>query len=490
MIITGESMKKWRLLFALLCILETISIALYLVSAGQLGFPLDDAWTHQTYARNFGLQGVMAFSPGIPSAGGTSLLWILILALGYFLKIPFFLWTFLWSGTFAVATAYLAALLYQQYFDNFRNSVVVAVICILEWHLAWSAVSGMEIGLFTCLTLLFFLLLARDASAWILGSLTGLIVLVRPEGVLLAVIYGFHLLFEHRREFRLVLLHGAVFAAMFLIINSPWIAFNLTYAHSPFPNTLTAKFMHYGYPWSPWRSLDYLWNVFLYFLDGALLLIFPGALFKLYNSFRSKEISHPQPLYWFLAIISMYAVAIPFIYDQGRYLIPLIPLVIIYGIEGISQFLELALRTSFMRLAVWILLFGAVLTVWISGTTAFSSDIQKYDLVHMQVAQWINDHAPQDAIIATHDIGIIGYFTKRQIVDLAGLVTPEVVPIMEDPQKLAGYLQAQHVNYIIVFSGFYGDLLSQLNTRRVFAPHPEVWISRGVGPFEVFEINK
>lgn len=483
-------MKKWNILLASLCVLEAISIIFYLARAGQPGFPLDDAWTHQTYARNLGLHGVMAFSPGVPSAGGTSLLWVLILALGYSLKIPFFPWTFLWSGIFAVATAFFAALLHQQYFNNFRNSVIVAILCILEWHLAWSAVSGMEIGLFTCLTLWFFLLLIRDTSPWILGALTGLIMLVRPEGILLAGIYGFTLLFKHPRELKVVLRRGAAFAVMFLLINSPWIAFNLTYANSPFPNTLTAKFMHYGYPWSPRRSLEYLWNVLLYFLDGPLLLIFPGALFKLYNSIRSRTIPDPQPLYLFVGIIGIYAVAIPFIYDEGRYLIPLIPLVIIYGVEGIGQFLELALPTPFMRSAVWVLLFGAVLFLWVSGSTSFSGTVRMYDQVHMQAAQWINEHAPQDAIIATHDIGILGYFTNRQIVDLAGLISPEVVPIMDDHPKLAEYLQSRRISYMIVFNGLYDDILPQLNARRVFSPHSEIMVARGGRPFEVYEINR
>lgn len=483
-------MKKWIVLLIFLCILEAANITFYIARAGQPGFPLDDAWTHQTYARNLGSYGVMAFSPGVPSAGGTSLLWILILALGYFLKLPFFAWTYLWSGIFAVGTAFLAALLHQQYFNNFRNSVIVAIICIFEFHLAWAAVSGMEIGLFTCLTLLFFLLLARDTSAWMLGALTGFIVLVRPEGVLLAAIYGFHLLFKHPREIRRVIVQGAAFGIMFLLINSPWIAFNLTYAHSPFPNTLTAKFMHYGYPWSPRRSLEYVWNVLLYFMEGSLLLIFPGALFKLYNSIRSKEALHPQPLYWFLGIVGIYAVALPFIYDQGRYLIPLIPLVIIYGIEGISQFLEFALRTSVMRTAVWILLFGAVLSLWVTTSTEFAGTVRMYDQVHMQAAQWINEHAPQDVIIATHDIGILGYFTSRQIVDLAGLVTPEVVPIMDDHPRLADYLRSKNVSYMIVFSDRYSDILPQLNARLVFSPHPEIMIARGGEPFEIYEISK
>ena len=108
----------------------------------------------------------------------------------------------------------------------------------------------------------------------------------------------------------------------------------------------------------------------------------------------------------------------------------------------------------------------------------------------MQVAQWINDHAPQDAVIATHDIGIIGYFSNRQIVDLAGLVTPEMVPIMNDPQKTAEYLRSKHASYLIVYSGYYHKLINLLNTRLVLSPNPELMMAEGVGTFDVYQIGK
>src|SRR3989337_2513205 len=102
-------MKKWGYLLALLIILESLSAVLYLGTAEQLGFPLDDAWIHQTYARNLGLHGMMAFSPGQPSTGSTSVAWTVLLAAGYLLRIPFLIWTYFWGSIFAVATALVAA---------------------------------------------------------------------------------------------------------------------------------------------------------------------------------------------------------------------------------------------------------------------------------------------------------------------------------------------------------------------------------------------
>ena len=77
-------MKKWLYLLALLILIQALSAAIYIGKTGQPGFPLDDAWIHQTYARNLGLHGVMAFSPGQPSTGSTSFGWTFLLAVGFF----------------------------------------------------------------------------------------------------------------------------------------------------------------------------------------------------------------------------------------------------------------------------------------------------------------------------------------------------------------------------------------------------------------------
>src|ERR1700677_239652 len=46
----------------------------------HFGFPLDDSWIHQTVARNLADTGVLGFRPGRLSAGSTSLLWTILLA--------------------------------------------------------------------------------------------------------------------------------------------------------------------------------------------------------------------------------------------------------------------------------------------------------------------------------------------------------------------------------------------------------------------------
>jgi hypothetical protein len=45
--------------------------------------------------------------------------------------------------------------------------------------------------------------------------------------------------------------------------------------------------------------------------------------------------------------------------------------------------------------------------------------------------RWLHENTPERSVIATPDIGALGYFSRRRIVDLAGLVTPQMVPYLE-----------------------------------------------------------
>ena len=58
------------------------------------------------------------------------------------------------------------------------------------------------------------------------------------------------------------------------------------------------------------------------------------------------------------------------------------------------------------------------------------------DNVHRQIGYYLNTHTAQDEIIAAEDIGYIGYYSKRTILDRDGLVSPEAVPYNRDGRYL------------------------------------------------------
>jgi hypothetical protein len=95
------------------------------------------------------------------------------------------------------------------------------------------------------------------------------------------------------------------------------------------------------------------------------------------------------------------------------------------------------------------------------GAAAFATDVAIINGEMVAVAQWLDRNTPPDAIIAAHDIGAIGYFTRRPILDLAGLISPEVIPFIRDEAQLGEWLQANGADYFVTFPGWYPQLATR-----------------------------
>jgi hypothetical protein len=76
-------------------------------------------------------------------------------------------------------------------------------------------------------------------------------------------------------------------------------------------------------------------------------------------------------------------------------------------------------------------------------------------------ARWVEQNIPSTALLAVHDIGALGYHVQNPLIDMAGLITPEVVPFIRDENRLAEYLDANSAEYLIVFNGDYPQLTSR-----------------------------
>jgi hypothetical protein len=112
------------------------------------GFPLDDAWIHQTYARNLALRGEWAFIPGKLSAGSTAPLWTVLLGVGQWLRQPVG-WAYALGGVCLLGLAWIGERLFRRLAVRPAGSFPwMGVFLLTEWHLVWAAVSGMEILLY------------------------------------------------------------------------------------------------------------------------------------------------------------------------------------------------------------------------------------------------------------------------------------------------------------------------------------------------------
>jgi hypothetical protein len=196
-------------------------------------------------------------------------------------------------------------------------------------------------------------------------------------------------------------------------------------------------------------------------LIGVLIVMVPGLFVTIRKSSRSRQWSQLIPLIWAGIYLAVYAVRLPVTYQHGRYAIPVIPVLLVLAYEGMMRWIEPRSPVTTVRIAsrAWILVVAfSSLTFWLIGAGAYSRDVAIIESEMVATARWIEGNTPSDAVVAAHDIGAIGYFADRELIDLAGLVSPEVIPIIRDELALAKHLDETGAEYLVTFPGWYPAL--------------------------------
>jgi hypothetical protein len=453
-----------------LVILSALLYLGYSLHYGFLGFPLDDAWIHQTYARNVALHHQFAYNPGEPSVGSTSPLWTLLLAPTYLLPMDCRLWTYLLGGILLAFTGWIIHRLSNSLFpDDPLVPILTSAFCLLEWHLAWAAFSGMETILFVFLSLLSLERHLAGERPLLSGLTVGLLTLTRPEGAILALLLTLDTLWRRKRgshslAWPEVALHLGFLLLGFALMMIPYLAFNLAVTGQIFPNTFYAKQAEYqeivaSLPlWARWAQVAGVTVI------GAQVLLIPGCLYAVYKILKIRQWSVVLPLIWWFALVTIYAVRLPVTYQHGRYLIPAIPMLILYGVWGTRNLRGLPrIVRQVLLISIPILLF----IFWLRGAEQYATDVR---IIHSElgtIGRWLRDNTPPQALIGAHDIGAIGYFSERSLVDIAGLVNPEVIPFIRDEEKLLAFLEEKGVDYVAIFPSWYPQIARSFRLRAI-----------------------
>ncbi|MCS6871851.1 MAG: hypothetical protein NZ571_10385 [Anaerolineae bacterium] len=457
--------------FALLALIGTLGYLLTAQLSGGLGFPLDDAWIHQTYGRNLAQTGTWSFVAGMPSGGSTSPLYTLLLALGYGLNMPYVWWSALLGAAALALTAMFGARLAERLFNGVRNvGWWTGVALCLTWHLLWSAVSGMETALFAALVIIACEAASRQlqtdlsARARLLGGVAlgvvcAALIAARPEGMLLAGMIGVTLLpaLSHDRRNAAAWLIGVLVSSSLCLV--PYFLLNLSVSGSLLPNTFSAKQAQFA----PLLARGFLVNfleMLTPLLAGAQIALSAGALFGAAWLWRRHEPIQRAfvfvPLIWSLALIVLYALRLPANYQHGRYVIPALPTFIVVGVGGtviISQTFAAQRRKRLARLATRSLVtlcFVLFPLFALVGASVFAEDVQMINTEMVAAAHWLRENVPPEELLAVHDIGAVGFFANRPILDVAGLVTPEVVPLFYQPEALYALMRERNVRWLMV----------------------------------------
>jgi len=434
-------------------------------STGGLGFPLDDAWIHQTFARNLAEGFTWSFQMGQPSGGSTGPLWGLMLSFLHFGSIPEILGThflgFLILWACSIVGFQIGRILLPE---NGIAPLLIGAMISLEWHLVWAALSGMETILLVLISLLIFRwILEKRNDWWIPGILTGISVWVRPDGLTLVGPILLSLLFR-RVSARKLLGYAGSYLGSLILVASPYFIFNHFVAGDFWPNTFYAKQTEYEILLQAGIISNYL-KLARQAVTGIGIILLPGFVVEILDISRRKNWERAGILLWSAGYVGVYAFRLPVIYQHGRYIMPMIPAFILLGAAGLTRWIELKSEYKWKRIisAAWGGTAVAVLIVfWGLGAKAYALDVGVIESEMVQVARWVKENTPKDAVVGAHDIGGLGYFGDREIIDLAGLISPDVIPFIRDQKQLAAYLNKRGANFLVTFPSWYPEMVEDL----------------------------
>jgi len=468
--------------------------------AGEFGLPLDDSWIHVRFAQNLAQGEGFAFNHGEPTSATTGALWTVLLAAAYRLTNEY-----LFTGIavnwalcvlLCVVVYYLALALVPRPWLAAAAAATVAVTIPLPW---W-ALSGMEPPLYGLLGVLGVLLHVRLRRARLpLGLLPTVVFalagLARPECLLLFPLSmmdrALLSVWPERRQrwFAPWVKELALHAPVFALLAAPLFIYNYRITGYPLPSSYYSKLQWTGIAGAlttdqvsflaalvvaPARELGEL--LLIWAGDNALLILpfFVGLGWLIHQARSPRSVGNPsllipmvllvQPVAW--ALVAGYR---PPGFQSQRYLANLTPLFLLVGLVGGCWITERvsSLRQPAARIGLFVAVLAASLARQPSSATTYAKNVRDTTKMQVTIGRWLaQQNLTTDCLLAVNDVGAIGVISDRRVLDLQGLVTPEILSRRDmahraagtAPQEVFEFIVGHRPDYLIIFPAWYPEL--------------------------------
>ena len=416
----------------------------------------DDSFIYFRLIENFLRTGQLEYNPGEPCYAMTS-------ATFFFTMAGLVRWLGITGGRYAISLlghAVAAAALYGlgRRLVRDRRVLVVALAAILfdPFYLRWFwAGWEMSFKIAVAAGTLWMLLEAgeRGGARWgfLAGLAAGVAILTRPEMLFLAGLGGVYLAARHVPA-RIPALGPALlaYAAGISLVAGPWMAFAHAYFGWALPHTVYAK-----------AGGSASWNYYRQFMPKLMQILFIPALpFYLWaagaalgvrplSAWRrgAAEGDVPDVRAWLL--VAGWAAMVGGYLLRGVYIdgmkVGLFSPFVILAVAAVGAAAWRLRGRQWTRRTVWIWLLALVLlSVGLQARLfyRYSSWNPRYaqgdDARFIDFAKRVKDLTPPDARIGIAELGVVGYFSGRYMIDYVGLSSPQLVAyLMETGSKPA-----------------------------------------------------
>lgn len=436
---SAEGVSKWFNERGNLLCYSVVFVSLLMSMAFFWHFLMDDALIVGTFAKNIVSGWGYGFNPHEPSSGSTPIYTMLVALFFKVFGASEIIFHVL--GVFFLATGLILYWKYAKLFFPERGEYVFASLLVTATfaYTLMLGQAGMDTILFLSISLLVLYVHAKAHKPLLVYLLAGLCFLARYEGVLLFTsILAYDILGE-RGGFRFKIKTLALGFVAFGLVVSPWIAWNYlnfnTLRPSPF-STKTQTYMNDAMKLALSDNIVIhytLENTVKLFKYNPILFMLSvlGAITLVLSHVKKTARVVPSPVYtltvYVLLFVLFYSVVSPI--PSGRYIYPIVPLIFLLGfywIGNMDDVFRLERYAGIKNVAFVLALAGSMLIngVWLYHEyyrTLYWGE--RYN-IYRDVALWINRNAPKDAVVATSELGYVGFYSERKVLDLAGIVYP------------------------------------------------------------------
>ncbi len=379
----------------------------------------DDPYITYRYALNLANGNGFVYNPGVATLSTTAPLFGLILTPIALIDWPIPLVANL-IGCLSHATGALALWRLGQEWNDELTAGAAALLYLL-FPLPLTTL-GSETLPAMALTLWIFVWAARGQQ-WLTGTFAGLLVWLRPDGILVGPLALLLLTITSKswRDWRRwPWSAGLIWSSIVMVgVGLAWLVYG-----APLPVTLYAKQQQALIP-GFYDFGDRLWVTLQnHFAQPFYQMVFILAIIGLIASVRSWR--------WLFLIgwATLYGLAYTLLHVAGYfwYVAPLIAGLspaFGLGVQLICRWLRRIGGPWLWRIGIAVIFGGA--TIWLSGAVyRISQQIDPRLTVYREAGEWLANNTPPNASVATLEIGIIGYYAQRPMIDFAGLLQTDI----------------------------------------------------------------
>jgi hypothetical protein len=447
------------------------------------GFPTDLAWVRVVFARSLATGHGLAFSSGPPVAGVAAPSWIASLAFFGFLSGDFILAAKVLGVLSVILAALLAWAIVLRLVEDWRFAFLAGLLVVINPLLGAQALGGTE-GPFAgmlVLAVVYWQTVGWEGPRWsriVSAFAVALGALARPELFLLlplAFLDRWLIAALHARPGRQVptaLLRSVPEAAGAVLIMLPYALHNLRFGGFWQRPEVALRAL----PPLAWSKavLAVLWAN----SPAVLVLAVLGLVVAAMSAARART-DHPSflPVALPAALLLLPGFLWPDMSGEAAATAAgcLTPLVVVLGVAGLMvpyrffQRTAEAASTRGARLAFAGLI--GLFVIALCGFTAwghraawrqYGDHIKRIADLQVALGEWAAQHLPPDASIASREVGALGYFSGKRMIDLGGTTSPKGMTYLRRSgafdSNLLAFMQEVQPSHLVIRGGDIPDL--------------------------------